>query len=154
MWVNEKNRKCNYDYDERYSHNYIDDRVIHVLASLGSFDIVRVGSRVGLIPRDAANVSTRRLVTNYSQVLECSDSYYFLCLVIASDGITAYINGCDFTSALDGSWDGYKDDLLSTKDVTIGSNDSVPCGFISDFKIYNRELSHDEIIDIYKGFNF
>ena len=151
FWCNEKNRKCHYTEEERYSTNYLEDGVEHIVASFGNLNLIRRNYAYGISPQGSSNI--RRLVGSGTQALQCSDNYYFVVIVIANDKLQLSINGRTLAASTSG-WDGYKDVLLSNNDFIIGSSGSETFGFISDFKVYNRVLTEDEILNIYKGFNY
>ena len=154
MWINEKNRKCNYKDEDALSTNYIVDNVPYVLASFGNADLIRYNSSIGLMPRDATTASKRKTKENGGYVMNCSDNYYFIAIVVSSDKVMGYLNGTAFIGSNGGSWINYTGTKLNEADFTIGSKNSEPIGYISDIKVYGKELSDNEVLDLYKGFNY
>lgn len=155
FWWNEKNRFCHYTEEERYDHGYLSNPAILRILSAGNYDLVRTKEAlVGIIPRGA---TTRDVFNSHSagmQALPCSDNYCFICIVVSDTRIYLYLNGSLSGGSTVGSWVGFNDMNLSENNLVIGSADTETPGYISDFKIYNRQLSDNEIRDIYKGFNY
>lgn len=82
--------------------------------------------------------------------------FVFVAIVIGSDNaLTLYVNGI---SSGDGmtigspSWFNLSSGGLEFSTRNASQNSQPSAGYISDFKVYNREMDADEVMDIYRGF--
>jgi len=155
FWWNEKNRKCDYTEEERYSRDYLNDGICYTIASVGDIDIFRRNTAIGIHERGKSltdNPKNYILLYPDNQILSCSDNYSLITLVVTeSDGIKFYLNGNKLSEG-NNAYVAYKNTLLSAKDIVIGDEKGI--GYISDYKIYNKALTDSEVLNIYKSFNF
>ena len=152
MWVNEKNRRCDYDDSQRYSS--LNDNISHSIVKIGNYIITRLNSSFCIVNNNDSSKYSRKAYNGSTP--QCSDNYYFLAIVIGNSGIEVYINGNIIGGGSSSNWTGWTSTDLSDADIIFGSGDSAvqSCAYISDFCIYNRELAIDDVRAIYKGFNY
>ena len=83
-----------------------------------------------------------------------TDDYCFIALTLSSNGTcNLYVNGCNTQDGnVNVNYVPSSYTKLSENDFILGSYDYESLGYISDFKIYNRVIEPDEILDLYRGF--
>lgn len=86
-----------------------------------------------------------------SAMWKYSDQYNLITITVGNDGVCkVYINGCLAESQRTNGQFLLK--KLSDFDIEFGSDSVINPFFISDFKIYNRCFTDDEVMDMYRGF--
>ena len=151
FWFNEKARMSKYAENEEYGS--INDGIAHEIASIGAYKIVRYNEAIALMDRTTGYANRSSTGAN-GHMMQCSDNYYFVALVIKTNIFEFYINGNPGAVLSYSSWSDWASTNISSQDLIIGSGDIESCGYISDFKIYHKEMTSNEVRDIYKGFNY
>ena len=148
FWLNTKN--INGVYGEGQRNNFIrDDIERKSLFSIGSFDVCFIGNAFALSDRNDKSRYSRCVITTIKYI----DDYIFFGIIVKDGTFSVSCNGYTPANMYD-SWRGFNTSNISDKDIVIGSDNNDMIGYISDLKIYNRQLTQEELLSIYKGFTY
>ena len=116
--------------------------------SFGDVKLHVNGGRFGWTKGDVSN----RTWATVSSFLSHSftDGYYHLVICLENGVATAYLNGFPSSNNDDaGTFEITSN--LSERNLIVGAGEKDTLGYISDIKIYNRVLSNDEVMELYRG---
>ena len=148
FWLNEKAVASEYSEEDMLDPQF--DEVRYVVLKAGNFAIVRYNASIGLTARDIYYPHTMRYIESG---LRYSSDYRFYAIVIEDGSIRVHVNGSNAFTSGSTNYLGFNDKKLSEEDFIVGQPTNV-VGYISDIKVYNKALTTEEILNIYKGFNF